>query len=71
MIDTQLLTVLLLSILGLCLILLVGTALFAYWLGYRHGEMEGFDTGRNYQQLKDRADNLHSDQGGDGFLYMN
>ena len=71
MIDTQLLTALILSILGLCLILVLGVALFAYWLGYRHGEMEGFDTGRNYQQLKDRADNLRNDQGGAEFVYMN
>jgi len=33
--------------------------------------MEGFDTGRNYQILKDRADNLHSDQPPEGFVYLN
>ena len=71
MTDYQLLTVLLLSILTISLFLLVGVALFAYWLGYRHGEMEGFDTGRNYQILKDRADNLHSDQPPEGFVYLN
>ena len=55
------------------LLFALGCGMFGYWLGWIRGEREGFDTGRNYQRLKDRADSLHDshDDGLPDWVYLN